>query len=649
MFELSIAKKYLAPRKKQLSVSIISLISILVISLVVWLIVVFFSVTNGLEKGWIEKLTSITAPIRIIPTEEYENSYYYLIDTISDNSNYTAKSISEKLATSFADPYDENLDEAIPPFFASPLLNTDGTLKDLAKEAAGIVKTLNLTIQPYEAAMAHLRLKLLRGNGESLISQSIYLGSLDETNDSLHKTLLNFNLNSLNHFFLMLSKEETHFQTLLKSFLTKIKIEELVPSLPRYVIPKSIWPEQHHFQALKVTHSNLHTDIILTKEINQLKILEKQYQDAGFELEKGEASIHQGQLFWDKKPIKGTLKIGVPFPFKAEIAKNEREVSKITDLLFFVSFNLQGALFHGEIPYKNLEIASIKEMPKALFLDGGLEGVLLPKTFRDVGVLPFDTLTLSYYSPTMSALQEQQIQAYVAGFYDPGLIPLGGKLVLASQALVSEIRSSSGGDVSGSSGFNVRFENLNESEKIKNKIEKAFQQAGIAPYFKVETYRNYDFAKDILEQLESDKTLFSLISAIIIIVACSNIISMLIIMVNDKKMEIGILRSMGATSFSIALIFGICGIAMGTFGSLIGITAAYFTLKNIDFLILALNKLQGHNAFNPMFYGDALPNEISGEALFFVMVCTVWISVAAAIVPAFKASLLKPAAILKSE
>jgi lipoprotein-releasing system permease protein len=56
MYELSIALKYLLPKKKQLSASIISLLSIAVIALVVWLIVVFFSVTHGLENRWVDRL-----------------------------------------------------------------------------------------------------------------------------------------------------------------------------------------------------------------------------------------------------------------------------------------------------------------------------------------------------------------------------------------------------------------------------------------------------------------------------------------------------------------------------------------------------------------------------------------------------------------
>jgi len=52
LFELSIARKYLLPRKRQISLSLISIMSVGVISLVVWLVLVFLSVIAGIEKGW---------------------------------------------------------------------------------------------------------------------------------------------------------------------------------------------------------------------------------------------------------------------------------------------------------------------------------------------------------------------------------------------------------------------------------------------------------------------------------------------------------------------------------------------------------------------------------------------------------------------
>src|SRR5277367_6791475 len=96
MFELSVALKYLIPRRKQLSVSLIAFLSVGVISLVVWLVLVFLSVTEGIEKNWLSKLTALNAPIRITPTEHYYSSYYYLIDGCSAGSQFSHKNIAEK-------------------------------------------------------------------------------------------------------------------------------------------------------------------------------------------------------------------------------------------------------------------------------------------------------------------------------------------------------------------------------------------------------------------------------------------------------------------------------------------------------------------------------------------------------------------------
>jgi lipoprotein-releasing system permease protein len=190
---------------------------------------------------------------------------------------------------------------------------------------------------------------------------------------------------------------------------------------------------------------------------------------------------------------------------------------------------------------------------------------------------------------------------------------------------------------------------LNKAEQVKADLIEMLKSQGISRYWKVETYRDFEFTRDLIQQIESDKTLFMLISIIIILVACSNIISMLIILVNDKKIEIGILRSMGASSASIALIFGFCGMVMGLVGSGIGTIAALLTLKNINLLTDLLSTLQGHQAFNKLFYGEQLPHELSYEALGFVMLATALLSLLAGLVPAIKASLMRPSAILRSE
>lgn len=566
MFELSVAFKYLIPRWRQLSVSIISIVSTLVIALVVWLIVVFFSVKDGLESSWIDKIVALTAPIRITPSEKYYHSYYYLIDSISSASNYASKSIGEKLASEQADPYDPEVDEEIPLYWNKPDKNDKSEVKDLVKLAYTASTNLNglknLSVNEFQTTMANLRIRLLRhGLGtkqpsQQFLEHAAYIGTFDAGTPALSKALLPLTPDDYQNLLYMqaISSDNIPYDS---------------PDTVQYLDVKQLKPR------IKAFYDTIETIPIGSFDFNKVVIKQSNHSLFAY-----------------------TNENGIVMP----------------------SDNMQG------------------------------EPILLPKIFKETKALIGDQGYLSYYSPTPSSVQEQRIPVYIAGFYDPGIMPMGGKYILAGKELTSLIRSSYGHDQTQiSNGINVRFDNLSEAPRVKADLIKAFEEAGIAPYWHVETYQEYEFTKDLIQQLNSEKNLFSLISLIIIIVACSNIISMLIILVNDKKLEIGILRSMGATSCSIAAIFGICGMVMGAAGSLIGIAAAILTLRYVNELVGFISQVQGHDLFNPVFYGHTLPSELSMEALTFVIITTACISLLAGIVPALKASMMRPSAILRAE
>ena len=171
---------------------------------------------------------------------------------------------------------------------------------------------------------------------------------------------------------------------------------------------------------------------------------------------------------------------------------------------------------------------------------------------------------------------------------------------------------------------------------------------GTLIFFLKKTFSMDLIAKDLMKQFQSDRTLFVLIALIMIIVACSNIISMLIVLVKDKKREIAILSALGASRKSIALIFGLIGIFLGSLGSFLGCLAAAITLRYLDVLVCFLSWLQGHQAFQAAFFGDSLPNAFSQEAFFFVIIATPVVSLIAGLIPAIKASKIHPTDVLRS-
>ncbi len=282
----------------------------------------------------------------------------------------------------------------------------------------------------------------------------------------------------------------------------------------------------------------------------------------------------------------------------------------------------------------------------------GFSPVLLPKTFQDSGVLIGDTGYFAYTSTSGLASQEKRVSFFVSGFYDPGILPIGNRLMLVPYSVTRSINaaiSTFSPDGTPTNGIYVWFPNISEAHQFHQKVIDALAKERLTPYWNVTPYTDFEFSKDLLQQFQSDKLLFTLLAAIILIVACSNIISLLILLVNDKKKEIATLQSMGASKKSIALIFGACGVAMGLCSSLLGTLAALFTLHHLDVLVSFLSAIQGHAAFNEAFFGKTLPNSFSFESLLFVFIVTPILSLIAGLIPAIKACRLCPSQILRSE
>jgi lipoprotein-releasing system permease protein len=504
LFELQIALKYLIPKKKSLSTALISGLSVFVISLVIWLVLVFLSVLSGIEKNWLQKLTSLHAPIRISPTDEYYHSYFYQIDSIASASNYTLKTIGEKAASSLSDPYAEKVDVEVPFFWAQRDLSDQKLLKDPVKIACQELSNLKLTYQDYEIGGALLRLSLNSSSQtNSYLSQMSYLLSISDQNPQFSSLIL----------------EPIHF--------------DLEPASP---------PEKSAYFVKGVLH----------------------------------------------------------FP---KLQNNE-------------------------------------------------EPIFLPKSYKDSGATIGNAGTLNYISPSAVSSQEQKILVRVVGFYDPGVLAVGNKCILVPSSVTRTIASATqtfSPDGTPTNGIFVWIKDLREAHLAQAQIIAAFEKAQIAPYWKVATFEEFEFSKDLLGQFRSDQTLFLLIASIILIVACSNIISLLILLVNDKKKEIAILQSMGASFQSIATIFGLCGALMGILSCLFGYLAAVFTLRHLDGLVSILSALQGRSAFNPNFFGHSLPNQLSLEAVSFVLIVTPLLCLAAGLIPALKASKVRPSSILRSE
>ncbi|MBI3236687.1 MAG: ABC transporter permease, partial [Chlamydiales bacterium] len=515
------------------------------------------------------------------------------------------------------------------------------------------------------------------------LTQACYVASFPDRSPYVRNLLLPVRAADINHLYFMsgISSEgsledepervyrssATTTQTKLKTLLEHATVTRLKTVGPYWKIPSELFPSQGTFQARAQIKNGVVSRLFLDSKKGGVDLIE------GTLLFENKTPFFLPFQGTERLPLHGTTPLFVeePLTLQGTSIPSSLHSEKIR---FAVQTQLQGTPLQGEIPFEGLEITEAaiqntfktQELATAPWISYISQeekshlpitpekqvGVLLAKNFQDLGVLIGDKGYLSYGSATASAIQEQRLAIYVAGFYDPGVLPIGAKCILAPSEIAHIIHSGSNSfhlDPTQASGIQVWFKSLTAAADYKEKILFRLKEAGIEPYWKVSTFHEYDFAKDLFQQFQSDQHLFTLVGIIILIVACCNIISLLVLLVNDKKKEIGILQSMGASNKSIAIIFGTCGIFMGLLGTLIGTCAAIATLHHIDGIVHFLSLLQGHNPFNAAFFGASLPDTLSHKAFLFIAIATPLLSLCAGLIPAIKACRLKPSAILRTE
>jgi lipoprotein-releasing system permease protein len=150
--------------------------------------------------------------------------------------------------------------------------------------------------------------------------------------------------------------------------------------------------------------------------------------------------------------------------------------------------------------------------------------------------------------------------------------------------------------------------------------------------------------------LNVERNVMFLILTLIILVAAFNIVSSLIMLVNDKQRSIAILRTMGASRQSILRIFLICGASVGVVGTILGGVLGVSFAANIKTIQGWVESLTGVSVFNPVVYFlSELPAEINISEVLSVLGMALTLSFLATLYPSWKAARCNPAEALRYE
>jgi lipoprotein-releasing system permease protein len=147
-----------------------------------------------------------------------------------------------------------------------------------------------------------------------------------------------------------------------------------------------------------------------------------------------------------------------------------------------------------------------------------------------------------------------------------------------------------------------------------------------------------------------EKTMMSLILLLIVAVAAFNIVAALVMVVNEKRTDIAILRTVGITPRAVVGIFMTQGVIIGWFGALLGLVLGLTLALNVDVIVPFLERLFGARVFDPtVFVISQVPSQVQWPQVTGITVTALVLTVLATIYPALRGAATEPAEALRYE
>ena len=163
--------------------------------------------------------------------------------------------------------------------------------------------------------------------------------------------------------------------------------------------------------------------------------------------------------------------------------------------------------------------------------------------------------------------------------------------------------------------------------------------------------RDWRHANDtIIGVLQVQKDTMFIVLGMIVLVAAFNVVSSLIMLVKDKRADIAVLRTIGASSFSVLRIFLMCGAFVGVSGTLIGTLIGVVFCHNIVAVQHFVERVTGGRVFDAsVFMLTELPNGIDWTDVARVVALGLILSLLATLYPSWRAARTDPVEALRHE
>ena len=343
---------------------------------------------------------------------------------------------------------------------------------------------------------------------------------------------------------------------------------------------------------------------------------------------------------------------GAPLSDAASVAKVAQRHPEVLGAAPFVAAQalisrgdeVLGAMIRGVSPGEEIHVTELASQVS----DGGLDrlvsgqwGILLGSELaRQLRVQIGDKVTL--VAPggqlTPAGVMPRLKQFTVTGTFNSGHYQYDSALALIHLDDAAKFFR-----VDGVTGVQLKLRDLQRAREVSKDLQ---IKLGEQVYVRDWTRTNQQW----FSAVQVEKRLMSIILTLIVAVASFNLVSTLVMTVTDKRADIAILRTLGASPRSVMAIFMVQGAASGVIGTFAGVCLGLLAAFNVDAIVGAIERVFGVVFLDPSIYLiTRMPSDPQRGDILPIVLISLVLAFLATIYPSWRASRVHPAEALRYE
>jgi lipoprotein-releasing system permease protein len=306
---------------------------------------------------------------------------------------------------------------------------------------------------------------------------------------------------------------------------------------------------------------------------------------------------------------------------------------------------VSGSVLRGILPEQEKQVSDVGQKMKLGQLNSltpGSFNIVLGKELANyLGVMRGDKVTVisPQVNSTPAGIIPRLRRFTVSGVFEVGMYEYDRNMALVHIQDAAKLFRM-GDKVS---GLRLKLDDLFHAPEISKQLANK-----LYPDYRVSDWTRAH--SNFFRAIQTEKRVMFIILLLIVAVAAFNIVSTLVMVVTDKRGDIAILKTQGLSNRSVMGIFIVLGCVIGITGTLLGTLGGVLLALNVETIVPAIEQLFGvHFMSADVYYISEVPSKLDWHDVYQIAAMAFLLTLLATLYPAWQASRINPAEVLRYE